>query len=104
VRYEAAYRLPLRSGHFVQFMAGGAPHLTGTDHFTFSDGRTQVDKPEIASELDAMAAIGFARRNDEFLFGFRTINFSAKFVKDGSAGDRNNGAGLLFEYRRLLGH
>ena len=56
------------------------------------------------SELDAMAAFGFQRRNDEFLFGVRTINFSAKFVQGGSAGDRNNGAGLLFEYRRLLGH
>jgi len=104
MRYEAAYRLPLRSGHFLQFMAGEAPQLNGVDHFTFSDGRPQVDKPEIASELDAMAAFGFQRRNDEFLFGVRTINFSAKFVQDGSAGDRNNGAGLLFEYRRLFGH
>ena len=104
MRYEAAYRLPLRNGRFLQFMAGGAPQLTGTDHFTYSNGRPQVDKPEIASELDAMAAIGFQRRDDEFLFGVRTINFSAKFVKDGSSADRNNGAGLLFEYRRLLGH
>ncbi len=104
MRYEAAYRMPLRSGRFLQFMAGGAPQLTGTDHFVFSDGRPPVDKPETASELDAMAAIGFQRRNDEFLFGIRTINFSAKFVKDGSAADRNNGAGLLFEYRRFLVH
>jgi hypothetical protein len=103
MRYEAAYRAPLRGGHFLQFMAGGAPQLTGIDHFIYSDGQPPVDKPEIASELDAMAAFGLQRRDDEFLFGIRTINFSAKFLNDGSAADRNNGAGLLFEYRRFLG-
>lgn len=102
MRYEAAYRLPLRGGRFVQFMAGGAPQLTGVDHFTYSDGEPNVDKPETASELDAMAAIGIQRRDDQFLCGIRTINFSAKFVRDGSAADRNNGAGLLFEYLRFL--
>ena len=82
---------------------GGAQLLAGVDAALLSPQPFAVEQTG-ASELDAMAAFGFRRRNDEFLFGVRTINFSAKFVEDGSAGDRNNGAGLLFEYRRLLRH
>jgi hypothetical protein len=101
-RYELSYRSPIGVANFVEFVFGGAPHLTGADHYIFSDGSPAVDKPEIAAEEDAMLAYGVTRGNTQWLVGVRTINFSARFVLTGEAADRNNGAGPLLEWRQLL--
>lgn len=101
-RIEAVYRQPLNANHFIEVVAGGAPHLTGSDHYEYSIPHPPVDKPEIAAEEDATITFGIAQRNSEWLFGVRSINFSAKFALTGEAGDRNNGAGLLAEYRALI--
>ena len=103
VRYVARYRTAMtRSSHFGEAMFGVAPSLWGTDHFTYSDGNPQVNKDEFASELDAYAALGYRVRNTEWLFGLRALNFSAKFTRDNSAGDRNVGIGAMIEWRRVL--
>jgi hypothetical protein len=101
-RIEALYRAPLNATHFIEVLAGAAPHLAGNDHFDYSIPHASIDKPEIASEEDGMIAFGIVQRNAEWLFGVRSINFSAKFALTGEAGDRNNGAGLLAEYRAFI--
>lgn len=101
-RYEVAYRAPLRGRSFIEGEFGGAPHLTGSDHYTYSVPHPEVDKPEIAAEEDAMLAYGLAFRSSEVLIGLRSINFSARYALTGAAGDRNNGGGVMIEWRRLL--
>lgn len=101
-RYELSYRRPVGSANFVEFVFGGAPHLTGADHYTFTDGSPEVDKPEIAAEEDAMLAYGVTRGNTQWLVGVRTINFSARYALTGDAADRNNGAGLILEWRQFI--
>jgi hypothetical protein len=102
VRYELTYRAPLSRARFMEVTVGGAPHLTGSDHYVYSIPHPAVDKPEVAAELDAMIAYGVQHRNSELLFGLRTINFSARYVLTGQAGDRNNGAGAVVEWRRFI--
>lgn len=104
VRYEMMYRKPLRGEHFLEILAGGAPHLTGSDIFIYSVPHPAVDKPEIASEEDGQVAWGVHTRTGEFLFGLRSINFSARFAETGEAADRNNGGGVMVEWRRMFGH
>lgn len=102
LRYVARYRMPTRGTHFAEAMFGAAPALWGTDRFLYIDGTAPVNKDERASELDASAAIGYRVRNTEWLFGLRALNFSAKFTRDNSAGDRNVGIGAMIEWRRVL--
>lgn len=101
-RYQVAYRLPIGVSRFAEFVVGAAPHLTGTDHYTFSIPSPGIDKPEVAAEEDGMFAYGVTRGNTQWLVGFRTINFSARYVLTGAAADRNNGAGPLLEWREFV--
>lgn len=101
-RFEVSYRAPAGVSHFVEFAFGGAPHLTGADHYIYSNGSPEVDKPEVAAEEDAMLAYGVTRGNAEWLVGIRTIDFSARFALTGEAADRNNGAGPLLEWRQYV--
>jgi hypothetical protein len=101
-RIEASYRVSLNASHFVEVVAGAAPHLTGSDHYEYSVPHPSVDKPEVAAAEDALIAFGITERNAEWLFGIRSINFSANYPLTGEAGDRNNGAGLLAEYRAFI--
>ena len=101
-RYEAVYRTPMHGSHFFEAVIGGAPSLFGADHYIYSDGHPAVDKDERASELDASLTVGIRRAQSELLFGVRTINFAAQFTKTGEADDRNNGAGLMIELRRVI--
>jgi len=102
VRYELAYRAPVGESHFVEMTFGAAPHLTGSDHYTYSIPHPGIDKPEVAAEEDGTIAFGITHANSELLFGLRSINFSARFVLTGEAGDRNNGAGVIVEWRRFI--
>ncbi|HET9097223.1 MAG TPA: hypothetical protein VFN37_11205 [Candidatus Baltobacteraceae bacterium] len=101
-RYELSYRLPIGPSRFAEFTIGGAPHLTGVDHYTYSVPSPEVDKPEVAAEEDGMFAYGVTRGNTQWLVGFRSINFSARYVLTGAAADRNNGAGPLLEWRQYV--
>lgn len=101
-RYELEFRAPLNPVHFIEFVFGGAPHLTGSDHYDYRIPHPSIDKPEIAAEEDAMLAFGITHRNSEWLFGIRSINFSARYALTGDAADRNNGSGLLAEYRAFI--
>jgi hypothetical protein len=101
-RYEVSFRAPLGVSHFVEMNFGAAPHLSGSDHFTYSVPTPAVDKPEVAAEEDAMLAYGITRGSTQWLLGVRTINFSARYTLTGAAADRNNGGGLLLEWRQLL--
>lgn len=103
VRYEMMYRKPLSGDHFVELLAGGAPRLTGSDIFIYSIPHPAVGKPEVASEVDGQIAWGVHTRTGEFLFGLRSINFSARFAVTGEAADRNNGGGAMVEWRRFFG-
>jgi len=101
-RYELAYRLPLGASRFAEFVVGGAPHLTGIDRYTYSVPVPEVDKPEIAAEEDGMFAYGVTRGSTQWLVGFRTINFSARYALTGLAADRNNGGGAILEWRQFV--
>ncbi|MBV9271764.1 MAG: hypothetical protein JO165_11760 [Candidatus Eremiobacteraeota bacterium] len=101
-RYEAAYRHEFLKDRFVEMQFGGAPRLSGSDIYTYSDGSPNVVKPEVASEEDGSLALGVRKRNTEWLVGFRTINFSAKYSVTGQAADRNNGGGVMLEWRCLV--
>lgn len=102
VRYEVFYRSALSRGRFIEAGIGAAPHLSGSDVFTYSIPHPRVVKPEVAAEEDALFAFGFVHRDAELLFGVRTISFSARYVVTGEAGDRNNGAGIMLEWRRFI--
>ena len=102
-RYELFARLPQRNGRFVEFSAGGAPRLWGSDKYIYSDGTPALDKDEKAAEEDVSLAWGIQRSHSEILLGLRSINFSAVFTKTGLAADRNNGAGIMLEWRRYIG-
>jgi hypothetical protein len=101
-RYELVYRKPVGETHFIEGVFGGAPHLSGSDHYTYSDGSPPVDKPEAAAEEDAMLAYGVTRGNTQWLVGVRAINFSARYVFTGEAADRNSGGGPLLEWRQFI--
>lgn len=101
-RYEVSCRLPIGTSRFAEFVVGAAPHLTGEDRYTYSVQSTEIDKPEVAAEEDGLFAYGVTRGNTQWLLGFRTINFSARYVLTGAAADRNNGAGPLLEFRRFV--
>jgi hypothetical protein len=101
-RFELSYRAQAGVSNFVEFAFGAAPHLTGADHYTYSNGSPSVDKPEVAAEEDAMLAYGVTRGNTQWLLGIRTINFSARYALTGEAADRNNGAGPLLEWRQYV--
>ncbi len=101
-RYEVTYRAPAGVSRFVEVDVGGAPHLTGIDHYTYSIPSPAVDKPEVAAEEDGMLAYGFVRGNSQWLLGVRSINFSARYVQSGESADRNNGAGILLELRQFV--
>jgi hypothetical protein len=101
-RYELSYRQPVGDSNFIEMVFGGAPHLTGVDRYTYSDGSPEIDKPEVAAEEDGMVAYGVTRGTTQWLVGIRTINFSARYVLTGLAADRNNGAGVLLEWRRFV--
>lgn len=101
-RYEFMYAAPLRGSHVLEIVAGGAPRLTGADHFTWSVPHPGRDRGEIASEIDGQVAWGIVSGSSEFLFGLRSINFSAQFTDNGEAADRNNGGGVMAEWRRFF--
>ena len=102
VRYEVTYRTPIAHSRFVEFVFGAAPHLTGSDRYTYSISHPEVDKAEVASEEDGMIAVGTTHRDSELLVGLRSINFSARYALTGEAGDRNNGGGIMIEWRRFI--
>lgn len=105
LRYEFFMHRPLRGNRFLEAQAGITPSLYGADHFIYSDGVTPaVDKPERAAEEDFSVAYGAQHANSALLFGLRSLNFSAVFTKTGLAADRNNGAGVILEWRRYLSH
>lgn len=102
IRAELGFRTPLRNAHFFEASLGATPHLTGSDLYEYSIPHPPVVKPEIAAEEDAMVAFGIERARYEWLFGLRSINFSAKYALTGEAGDRNNGGGAVVEYRAFI--
>lgn len=103
VRYETQYRHAYSASHFIEVQVGAAPHLTGVDRYTYSiPNHPEIDKAEEASEVDATIAIGYTHGENALLFGVRTIDFSARYIATGEAGDRNNGAGLIIEWRRFI--
>ena len=102
VRFELTYHRDVTSTRFIEAQIGAAPHLAGTDRYTYSIPHPEVDKPEVAAEEDLMLAYGVAHENSEMLFGLRSINFSARYVLTGEAGDRNNGVGIMVEWRHLI--
>lgn len=102
IRYEMMYRMPLGGARFFEAVFGAAPHLTGSDRYTYSVRHASVDKPEVAAEEDLMLAYGLNLTDAQLLFGVRSIGFSARYAATGAAGDRNNGGGIVVEYRRFF--
>jgi len=102
LRIEAAYRHAYSPVHFWEATVGAAPHLSGSDHYAYSIDQPAVDKPEAAAEEDFAISWGVERANAEWLVGLRSIDFSARYVLTGEAGDRNNGGGAIVEYRAFL--
>lgn len=102
-RYEFYTHVPTHGARFVEFQGGFTPRLHGADHYLYSDGLTPaVNKDEAAAEEDFSLATGIQHEKSALLLGFRSINFSAVYTKTGLAADRNNAAGVMFEWRRYL--
>lgn len=103
VRYVVRYREPLRSTHFLEGTLGVAPAIFGADRYVYTNGtRPPVNKDERASEVDASVALGVRSGSNEWLFGVRTLNFTAHFTATGISADRNSGSGVLVEWRRVI--
>jgi hypothetical protein len=102
LRFELAYRHVYSPQHFWEAVAGASPYLSGSDHYEYSVAHPPVDKAEAAAEEDVAISWGIIRGNTEWLVGVRTIDFSAKYVLTGEAGDRNNGGGAIVEWRRII--
>jgi hypothetical protein len=103
IRYLVRYRQPLNAAHFVEAVIGAAPTLWGADHYLFTDPTiAPVNRDERASEIDASLSFGWRHKSSEWLFGVRTLNFSARFTATGEAADRNVGIGPLVEWRHLF--
>jgi hypothetical protein len=90
------------TSHFVEAFVGTAPYLTGSDVYVYLDGAPNTIKPERASEVDASLEFGYTRNRSQWLFGVRTLNFSAMYPLTGEAADRNVGIGPVIEFRELL--
>ncbi len=101
-RYVLHYRHAFSRQHFIEALFGSAPYLGGADVYVYSTGAPTVVKPERASEIDASLAYGLVRRHTEWLFGLRTLNFTARYPLTGLAADRNVGLGPIVEWRDLL--
>ncbi len=102
LRLEAVYRSSYTARRFWEVVVGATPHLSGSDYYAYSIPVAPVVKAEAAAEEDAAVTWGFRKRDSEWLFGIRTIDFSAKYTATGLAGDRNNGGGALLEWRRFV--
>jgi hypothetical protein len=103
VRYVLRYRRALSATHFVEAAVGAAPYLGGSDVYVFTGGISPaIVKPERASEIDASAAYGITHHHSQWLFGLRTLNFTARYPVTGLAADRNVGFGPAVEWRHLL--
>ena len=102
VRYVLRYRRMLPRAHFVEALVGVTPYLSGADVYAYLSGAPNLIKPERASEVDASLAYGFTRRRSQWLFGIRTLNFSARYPLTGQAADRLVGAGPMVEWRYVM--
>jgi hypothetical protein len=102
VRYVLRFRRTLRRAHFLEALVGVTPYLSGADVYVFLANKPNEIKPERASEVDASLTYGFTHRRSQWLFGLRTLNFSARYPVTGQAADRLVGTGPLIEYRYLL--
>ena len=98
---ELLARVPARGRHFYEADLAVAPHLTGSDHFAYSDGSPAVEKDERASTVSASLGLGFRARSSEVIVGLRAINFNAQFTKTLAAADINAGVGIFIEWRYL---
>lgn len=101
-RYTLRLRRSFGTSHFVEAFVGTAPYLTGSDVYVFLSGAPNTIKPERASEVDASFEFGYTRNRSQWLFGVRTLNFSAMYPLTGEAADRNVGIGPVIEFRELL--
>lgn len=101
-RYVLRYRRSLAGNHFVEALVGSTPYLSGADVYVLLDGSPNVVKPERASEIDASIAYGVRHPHAQWLFGVRTLNFTARYPITGLAADRDVGGGPFIEYRDLL--
>lgn len=98
---EMVARIAGRGARFYEGNLSIAPHLSGTDHFLYSDGSPAVNKDERASTVSTSLGIGTRLRTGELIAGLRAINFSAQFTRTGEAADSNAGVGLFIEWRFL---
>ncbi|HEY5258431.1 MAG TPA: hypothetical protein VIJ12_08645 [Candidatus Baltobacteraceae bacterium] len=96
---ELVARMPARGSRFYEANLSFAPHLTGTDHFLYSDGSPAVNKPERASVVSASLGFGTRVRSNELVVGLRAVNFSAQFTQTGESADSNAGVGPFLEWR-----
>ena len=101
-RYVLRYRKPLHNAHFVEAFVGATPYLGGSDVYVYLDGSPNTIKPERASEIDASLEFGYTHRNTQWLFGLRTLNFTARYPATGAAADRNVGFGPVVEWRHFV--
>ena len=101
-RYTLRLHHAFGHAHFLEAFVGTAPYLTGSDVYTYLDGSPDTIKPERASEVDASVEFGFIRNRSQWLFGLRTLNFTAMYPLTGEAADRNVGFGPILEWRTRL--
>jgi hypothetical protein len=102
VRYALRFRHLLGHGHFVEALVGVTPYLSGADVYVYLSGAPNLVKPERASEVDASLTYGVTHHRSQWLFGLRTLNFTASYPVTGEAADRLVGGGPIIEYRYLL--
>jgi hypothetical protein len=98
---ELLSRIATRGPHFYEANLSFAPHLSGTDHFLYSNGSPAVNKDERASAFNASLGLGTRVRSGELVVGLRAVNYSAQFTRAGDTADSNAGVGLFIEWRYL---
>ncbi len=102
-RFALRYRRPVGApSRFLEALVGVAPYLSGSDVYVFLDGAPNVIRPERASEVDASLSYGITRSRNQWLFGVRTLNFTARYPVTGLAADRDVGIGPFIEWRSVL--
>lgn len=101
-RYTLRLRHSFSPSHFFEGFVGTAPYLSGSDVYVYLSGAPNTIKPERASEVDASLALGYTHNRTQWLFGVRSLNFSAMYPLTGAAADRNVGIGPYIEWRTLL--
>lgn len=104
VRYELRAVLPAGDKNFVDLQLADMPDMRGSIHFQFDNPLIVVpDRSTSATAVSTLAAYGWKRQNNEYLIGWRSVNYPVNFAPSGQFAFRNVISALFFETRVYIG-